>query len=169
MMPLETERLRLTPLSYDDAEFIVELVNEPSFKRYIGDKNVHSIDDARRYLDDGPIAVSIRYGYGMYRVSTKDDGSAAGICGLLRREGFDDPDLGFAFLSRFRMRGYAGESARAVLQQGFGEFGLDRIIAMANPENEASLHLLEKLGFHYHGKARMPGDDFDINLYALEK
>jgi RimJ/RimL family protein N-acetyltransferase len=168
MTVLETDRLLLTRLSYDHCEFIVELVNEPSFKRFIGDKDVNSLQDARRYLAEGPIGLYERFGYGMFLVTVKDSDTPAGICGLLKREGFDDPDLGFAFLKRFRNLGFATESAQAVLKHGFEDLGLRRIIAMADPENEPSVSLLHKLGFEYERKARMPEDDHDINLYALE-
>ncbi len=167
MTVLETDRLLLTRLSYDHCEFVFELVNEPSFKRFIGDKEVHSLEDARRYLADGPIGLYERFGYGMFLVTVKDSASHAGICGLLQREGFDDPDLGFAFLKRFMRQGYAIESARAVLQHATEDLGLTRVIAMADPENEPSVHLLRKLGFSYERKVRMPEDDHDINLYGL--
>lgn len=167
MTVLETDRLLLTRLSYDDCEFVMELVNEPSFKRFIGDKDVHSLADARRYLAEGPIGLYERFGYGMFLVTIRDSAIPAGICGLLMRDGFDDPDLGFAFLKRFRQQGYATESARAVLEHGTGDLGLRRIIAMADPENKPSVHLLQKLGFTYERKVRMPEDDHDIDLYAL--
>lgn len=167
MTVLETDRLLLTRLSYDHCDFVYELVNEPSFKRFIGDKDVNSFEDARRYLSEGPIGLSERFGYGMFLVTVKESGTAAGICGLLKRQGFDDPDLGFAFLERFTGQGYAIESARAVLDHGVGDLGLRRIIAMADPENEPSVSLLHKLGFAYERKVRMPEDDFDINLYGL--
>ncbi len=167
MTVLETERLLLTRLAYDHSEFVMELVNEPSFKRFIGDKDVSTLEDARRYLAEGPIGLSERFGYGMFLVTVKDAETPAGICGLLQRDGFDDPDLGFAFLSRFRRKGYAIESARAVLRHGIEDLQLARIIAMADPDNEASVRLLDKLGFSYERKVRMPEDDHDINLYAF--
>ena len=105
----------------------------------------------------------------MFLITVKDDPEPVGICGLMKREDFDEPDLGFAFLKRFRQRGFASESARAVLNHGFDDLGLDRIIAIADPANQPSLRVLEKLGFHYERKVRMPDDDFDINLYAIEK
>jgi RimJ/RimL family protein N-acetyltransferase len=119
MIVLETERLQLSRLSYDDCEFIVELVNEPSFKRYIGDKNVKSQDDARRYLREGPIGNYEQFGYGLFLVNLRDTETPAGICGLVKREEFEDPDIGFAFLKRYRENGYASESAKAVLEYGF--------------------------------------------------
>ena len=166
---LQTERLVLSRLSYDDCEFIVELVNEPSFKRYIGDKNVSTPGDARRYLRDGPIGSYERFGYGLFSVCPKDSGSPAGICGLVKRQEFDDPDIGFAFLERYRGTGYALESAKAVLNYGFAELGLQRIIAMADADNEASVRLLARLELEFERVVRLPGEDHDINLYAIEK
>jgi ribosomal-protein-alanine N-acetyltransferase len=166
---IETDRLTLTRLSYDDCAFIVELVNEPSFKRFIGDKKVKSEDDARTYLEDGPIGSYERFGFGLFLVSPKDTGVPAGINGLVRRPEFDDPDIGFAFLERFRGRGYALESSVAVLEYGFDTLGLERVTAMADPRNERSIRLIEKLGMRYERKVRMPGDDHDIALFAIER
>lgn len=166
MTTLKTERLLLTPLSYEHCEFIFELVNEPSFKQFIGDKNVNSPDDARRFLKDEPIANYERHGYGLFLVALKESGAYTGICGLMKREQFDDPDLGFAFLERYRDNGYASESATVVLAYGFRELELARIIAIADPQNEPSVRVLQKLGFTFTREVRMPGDEHDINLYS---
>lgn len=168
MTILVTERLTLSRLSYDDRAFIVELVNEPSFIHYIGDKNVSTEDDARRYLREGPIGSYEKFGYGLFLVSLKDAACPAGICGLVKRPEFDDPDIGFAFLKRYCGQGYALESAKAVLQYGFSELGLTRIIAMADADNGRSVGLLAKLDLKFERMVRMPGDDHDINLYAIE-
>jgi RimJ/RimL family protein N-acetyltransferase len=168
MKYLETERLLLSRLSYDDCEFILELVNEPSFKQYIGDKNVKSREDARRYLREGPIGSYARFGYGLFLVNLQDTDMATGICGLVKREEFDDPDIGFAFLKRYWQNGYATESAKAVLTHGFEVLKLRRIIAIADPNNVPSMRLLEKLGFLYERELRMPEDDHDINLFSIE-
>jgi RimJ/RimL family protein N-acetyltransferase len=164
---LETERLLLSRLSYDDCAFIFELVNEPSFKRYIGDKKVNTLDDARRYLRDGPIGSYEQFGYGLFLVVANDSGSPIGICGLVKRQAFDDPDIGFAFLKRYREKGYALESARAVLEYGFTDLGLGRIIALADPDNDRSVKLLMKLGLGFERKVRMPEDDHSIDLYVV--
>jgi len=168
MTVLQTERLVLSRLSYDDCEFVVELVNEPSFIRFIGDKKVSTTGDARRYLRDGPIGSYERFGYGLFLVCPKDSGLPAGICGLVKRQEFDDPDLGFAFLKRYHGTGYALESAKAVLDYGFSELGLQRIIAMADPDNDASVRLLARLELEFERMVRLPGDEHDINLYAIE-
>ena len=168
MTVLETERLLLSRLSYDDCEFILELANEHFFKRFIGDKNVNSLDDARRYLREGPITLYDKFGYGPFLVNLRGAARPAGICGLVKREAFDVPDIGFAFLERNRNYGYARESAKAVLAHGFEVLNLKRIIALADADNETSVRLLERLGFVYERKVRMPEDDHDIDLFSIE-
>ena len=168
MTVLETERLLLSRLSYDDCEFIYELVNEPTFKKYIGDKNVSSLEDAHEYLKNGPIGSYEQHGFGMFLVTAKADNTPLGICGLVKRAQFEEPDLGFAFLKRFWSHGYALESSRAVMEFGMSQLGLQRIIAMADPQNCASVRLLEKLGLLFERTVRMDGDSHDIHLFATE-
>ncbi len=166
MIILETERLVLSRLSYNDCEFIIELLNEPAFQRYIGDKEVRSLCDAREYLRNGPVGSYERYGFGMFLVRNKSANTAMGMCGFMKREEFDAPDVGFAFLQRFWANGYAAESAAAVLEYGRNVLKLPRIIAMVDPENEASIRLVEKLGLTFAGMVRMPGETHDINMYT---
>lgn len=165
---LETERLKLSKLSYDDCEFILDLVNEPSFKRYIGDRGVRTLDDAREYLRKGPIGSYESNGFGLYLVSLRDDETPLGICGLVKREEFDYPDLGFAFLEQHWANGYAYESSVAAIEHAGKELGFTHIIAMADGDNESSLRLLEKLGFHFDQMVRMPGESEDICGYVLD-
>ena len=117
MKVLETDRLILRWLSTDDAEFILELLNEPSFLQYIGDKGVRTLEDARNYILNGPVDMYARLGFGLYLTELKERGVPLGICGLLKRDGLEDVDIGFAFLPRFWAKGYAYESA-AVLAYG---------------------------------------------------
>ena len=95
---IETPRLALHRLTTDDADFILELLNEPSFLRYIGDKGVRTREDACQYILAGPMASYDRFGFGLYRVERKDSGEPIGMCGLLKRESLEDVDVGFAFL-----------------------------------------------------------------------
>lgn len=166
MTVLQTERLVLSRLSYADCEFIVELVNEPSFKRYIGDKKVRSHEDAQEYLRNGPVGSYARHGFGMFLVRDKSNNTPMGMCGLVKREEFDAPDVGFAFLQRFWANGYALESAIAVLEYGKNILQLPRIIAMVDPDNETSIRLVEKLGMSFASMVRMPGESQDINMYT---
>jgi len=165
---LQTKRLTLSRLTYDDTDFIFELVNEPTFKRYIGDKGVRTLDDAREYLREGPIGSYARHGFGLFLVRRTDSGENTGICGLVKRAEFDDPDLGFAFLERHWSNGFALESSLAVLDYGKETLGLQRVIAMADQDNRSSLHLLEKLGFKYERMVGMAGDSEEVCQYAFE-
>ena len=114
MTVLETERLVLRRLCSDDAEFILELLNQPSFLRYIGDKGVRNAEDAVQYIQTGPQASYERFGFGLYLVELKETGVSIGMCGLLKRDSLPDVDVGFAFLSDYWLQGYAFESAAAV-------------------------------------------------------
>ena len=109
MIVIETERLALHEFTDDDAAFVLRLVNEPSFLRYIGDRGVRTLDDARRYIADGPVAGYARYGYGLLRVARKSDGTTVGMCGVLNRDTLPDPDIGFSLLPEFWSQGYALE------------------------------------------------------------
>jgi RimJ/RimL family protein N-acetyltransferase len=166
---LETPRLRIVPLSLDDAAFIVELVNDPAWIRFIGDKNVHSIADAESYLRNGPLAMYARYGVGLFRVTRRADGEPIGMCGLIRREGLDDVDIGFAFLPAVRGQGYAAEAASVVLEHGFSALGLKRIVAITDVENHASARVLEKIGMSYVQTMRLPNDSTDLKLYEARR
>src|ERR1700682_2042970 len=130
---IRTERLVLRELALNDAEFILELLNEASFLRFIGDKGVRTLSDARAYILKGPMDSYGRHGFGLYATCLLD-GTPAGICGLVTRDCVAGVDLGFAFLSRHRSKGYAVESASAVLAHARGVLGLQRIVAITSPE-----------------------------------
>jgi len=163
---IETPRLTLHRLSEDDAGFILELLNEPSFLRYIGDKGVRTRENAGRYILAGPMASYERFGFGLYRVERKDGGEPIGICGLLKRESLEDVDLGFAFLQRCWSNGFAVESAAAVLAHGRQTWGLKRILAVTSPDNEASIRLLARLGFRFERMARLSEDAPEVRVFA---
>ncbi|HEX7242705.1 MAG TPA: GNAT family N-acetyltransferase [Longimicrobiaceae bacterium] len=169
MYVIETGRLRLRRLAEEDAPFILELVNDPDWLRFIGDRGVRDLDDARRYVVDGPVASYGRHGYGLYLVETREDAAPAGICGLVRREWLEEADLGFAFLPRFRGRGLAREAARATLEYAAGTLGLERISAIVSPGNEASLRLLRELGFGSGRRVRPPGGDDEVCLFTYRR
>lgn len=166
MTIVETERLVIRKLSTDDAEFIVELLNQPSFLRYIGDKAVRSSDDAVRYIQTGPLASYERFGFGLYLVELKETGESIGMCGLLKRDTLPDVDIGFAFLSSYWSRGYALESATAVMKYGREELGLRRIVAITSPDNDASIRLLEKIGLRFEGMIKLSEDQSEVRVFG---
>jgi RimJ/RimL family protein N-acetyltransferase len=166
MTVLETERLALRRLEPGDAEFILELLNDPSFLRFIGDKGVRNLDDARRYIANGPVASYERFGFGLYLTALKEGGVPIGICGLLKRDSLDDVDVGFAFLPRFWSKGYAFEAASAVMAYGRQSLGLKRIVAVVSPGNDASIRLLLKLGLKLERMVRLEGEGHDLQLFS---
>ena len=168
MLVLETERLALHRLSTGDAAFILELLNEPSFLRYIGDKGVRTRADACKYILTGPVASYERLGFGLYLVRLKESDQPIGICGLLKRESLEDVDLGFALLPRFWSRGYAFESADAVIAYARGTLALKRILAITSPDNAASIGLLGKLGFCFERMARLSDAEPEVKVFALD-
>lgn len=140
------ERLILRELTLDDAPFVLRLLNEPSFVRNIGDRGVRTHEQAREYLRSGPLASYAEHGHGLELVALPE-GPAIGLCGLVRREGLELPDLGYALLPEFTGHGYAREAAAAMLARAHGELGLARILAVVAPSNHRSIHLLDALGF----------------------
>lgn len=168
MTRLETERLILRHLALDDAGFIRELVNDPGWLRFIGDRGVRSLEDARAYIRKGPMAMYEAFGFGLYAVEQLGEGGPIGLCGLVKRESLPEVDLGFAFLPRYRGQGFAREAARAVLAEARERFALARLLAIAAPDNVASIRLIEALGFRFERVMRLSPEDSGTRVYAIE-
>jgi len=166
---VETPRLVLRRLEESDAEFVLTLVNDPAWLEFIGDKGVRTLDDARAYLRNGPMAMYAQHGHGLYRVETKASGEAIGMCGLIKRDTLPDVDLGYAFLPQARGGGYAYEAASATMTYARETLNLQRIVAIVSPGNERSIALLEKLGFRFEKSLRLPPkEEQETLLYAVE-
>ncbi len=165
MTVIETSRLQLRELDFGDAEFILELVNEPDFIRYIGDKGVRTLQDARDYISSGPIDSYSQNGFGLYATCFRD-GTPIGICGLVKREGLSEPDVGFAFLARHCSRGYAVESAGAVLDHGARVLKIPRIVAITSVENYSSIAVLEKIGLSFERMIRLGENGPELKLFG---
>jgi len=163
---LETERLIARRVTSEDAEFILRLLNEHSFLRYIGDKGVRTNADAIQYIQTGPIASYERFGFGLYLVELKESGLSIGICGLIKRETLPDVDIGFAFLPEFWSQGYASEAAGAVMTYGKDVLEINRIVAITSPDNWGSIRVLEKLGLRFDRMIRLSEDDAELKLFA---
>jgi ribosomal-protein-alanine N-acetyltransferase len=163
---LETPRLVLRRFVFDDAPFVLGLLNEPSFIENIGDKGVRTLEDAERYLRDGPMAMYERYGFGLWHTARKSDGAAVGMCGLLRRDTLPDADVGYAYLPAFWGQGYAFEAAEATLRHGARKFGLQRVLGVVSPGNAGSIRVLEKLGLRFERMFPMHAGEPDVKLYG---
>ncbi len=163
---LETDRLVLRRLDAADAPFILELLNDPDWLRFIGDKGVRNLEDARTYIRTGPADMYARLGHGLYLVELKDGGTPIGLCGLIKRETLDDVDIGFAFLPQYRARGYAREAAAATLVHARDSLGLKRIVAITAPDNQASARLLERIGLRFERLIRFSSEAHPLRLFA---
>ncbi|WP_341503928.1 GNAT family N-acetyltransferase [Gallaecimonas sp. GXIMD4217] len=166
MLPLETPRLRLRHLILADAPYILELVNEPGWLANIGDKQVHDLDGARGYMEKGPLALYREHGFGLYLVELKDSATPVGLCGLIKRDGLADVDIGYALSSAYWGRGYALEAAQATLDHA-RELGLERLVAITSRHNDASARLLSRLGMTDEGLIRLPQDEEQLRYFAI--
>lgn len=168
MFILETERLILREFILADAPLVLELVNDPAWLQFIGDRGVRTLTDARTYLHDGPMSSYKQFGFGLYLVQLKAGDAPLGMCGLIKRPSLSDVDIGFAFLPQFRGHGYAFEAATAVLNFAETELELERIVAITAVANARSIKLLEKLGLHYEKTVRLAPDEPEIKLFAFD-
>lgn len=165
----QTERLLLRPTSVDDDAFILALMNTPKWYQFIGDRKIHSISAARAYIEEKMLPQLEKLGYANYTVVRKEDEQKMGTCGLYSREGSEDIDIGFAFLTRFEGFGYAYEAANRIKQAAFEEFGLKALKAFTTEANKSSQRLLEKLGMKSIGLTRFPNDNADLIIYHVDK
>ena len=165
---LETERLELLRLTLDDAKLMLAVWNDPAFIRFVGDRGIRTIPEARIALTDGALKLYAEHGFGPYRMARKSDGASIGICGLFRRDGLPDTDIGFSTLPQHCGEGFGFEAACAVIEHARVDARLARLTALVSPENTASVRLIEKLGLIFEKMIRMPGEDSDVCLYAME-
>jgi RimJ/RimL family protein N-acetyltransferase len=164
MLVCETPRLRLRRLSADDADFILRLVNEPSWLQNIGDRGVRTLDDARAYIAV-PMASYEKHGFGLFCVELRETGEAIGLCGLLKRDWLADVDVGFAFFPQHWSKGYAFEAAAAVIEWARGACGVTRVVGITKVDNYGSIRVLEKLGMRYDGMVTSP-EGVESRLYT---
>jgi len=162
---LETERLVLRQFELTDAKFIVELVNTPGWLEFIGDRNIRTEKAAVHYLQYGPMKSYMDNGFGLCMVETKD-GIPIGMCGILKRDSLEHPDIGFAFLSEFMGNGYAFEIANAVINYAKDSLKLQTIFAITVPTNKRSIQLLEKIGLKFNKTIYMPADNEELMLFS---
>ena len=168
MTVLETERLTLRDASLGDAEFIVRLLNEPSFLRFIGDRGVRTVDDAERYIAERLIESYVMNGYGLWIVERRESPAPIGLCGLVKRDALPDADIGFAFVPEYWSNGYAFESASGVKEYAFSRLRLPRLLAVVNADNAASIRLLEKLGLRFERTIELSSKEPPVRLFALD-
>ena len=149
MIILETKRLQILEFEKSDADFILELVNEPAWLKFIGDKKVHDLEDARNFIENNLRTSYEKNGFGLFLAQLKDTKEPVGMSGLVNRSGLNDIDIGFSFLARHRRKGYAYECSKAMLAYAKNVLKIDRVVAITHIDNTASGNLLEKLGLTF--------------------
>lgn len=168
MNVIETERLNLREVDEGDAAFILELLNDPDFVRNVADRGVRTLEDARRFISDRLVESYRRNGFGFWVVEPKGSQVPAGICGLVRRDTLPGVDVGYAFLPPFRSKGYAYESAAAVLAYARDVVGLKRLLAIVNLDNAGSIRVLEKLGMRFERMVSLSPDEPEVRLFSAD-
>ena len=168
MIVLRTPRPVLRHVDDADAAFLLELMNEPGWLQFIGDRGVRTLDDARAYLRRAIVEPRERLGFGLHAVVPLSGGEPMGLCGLVKRDALPHPDLGFAFLERWSGRGFARDAAQAVMDDALARLRLPRVLAVTVPENARSLRLLEAIGFQREGLVRLAPDQPELLLLARD-
>lgn len=161
----QTERLLVRVVELEDAPFILELMNTPEWIRFIGDRNVKTVDEAKDYIKEKAFSQLDKLGYTNNVVIRKNDSMKLGTCGIYHREGNDIPDIGFAFLPDYHGMGYAFESVNKLMYQAFEYYGLSELSAYTLENNLASRKLLERLGFDFKGLGTLPMNDDELLHY----
>jgi len=164
---IRTARLALRRFGRGDGEFMLRLLNDPAWLEHIGDRGARTVQDAVRYIEEKLLALYRDHGFGLWLVERRHDGAAVGMCGLVKRAGLDDVDLGFALLAEHRGRGYAFESATAVMNWAHEASGLTRLVALTSRGNDRSERLLARLGFRFERDTRMPDGD-TLRLFCVD-
>lgn len=163
----ETPRLIIRPTYPEDDAFIFELLNTPKWLKYIGNRNVRSVEDGRQYILIKMIPQLERLGFSNYTVIKKEDRTRIGTCGLYDREGLEGVDIGFAFLPEHEKQGYAFEAVNRIKKAALEDFGLNQINAITLKTNLDSQKLLEKLGMEFDSIITLPNEEDELMLYKL--
>ena len=166
MKILETKRLNLREIVENDGEFMLDLLNQPSFIKYIGDRNVRTVEAAREFIESRYRQSYRANGFGLWAVELKETGAAIGICGFVKRDNLPDADIGFAFLPQFEKRGYAYESAAAAMKYGADVLKFPRVLAITSQNNTSSQKLLEKIGLKFERLISLPNDAEKLKLFS---
>lgn len=166
MIIFQTERLRISRFTAQDASFIIQLTNTEGWIRNIGDRNTRTEEGALNYLRKGPFNSYEKTGFGLWKVALQDD-EPIGICGIFKRDAFDHPDIGYALLPAYEGKGYTTEAAMATKQYAMEHYGVTNLIGITDPDNQASIHVLLKIGMQYRKNIVMPGETHELKLFSL--
>ncbi len=165
-MLLKTSRLQLREFNLKDTDFLISLLNSEGWLQFIGERYVKTTPQALIYLKERLIKSYKDFRFGFYLVELNDSKIPIGMCGLVKRDFLEYPDLGFAFLPQYNGFGYGLEASKAAIQFAKEELNQKKLLAITDPKNQKSIHLLEKLNFKFDQIIKSEKED--LNLYSLE-
>lgn len=165
--PIDTARLRLREFTEEDAPFVLRLLNEPSFHEFIGDRGVRTLEDAKRYLREGPMASYQLNGHGLMHLALRVTDQPIGMCGLVRRDTLPAPDIGFALLPEYWNQGYVTEAAAVTIEHGRQHLGLREVLGITTPRNTRSIRVLEKLGLQFREQRALTPESAELRIFGL--
>ncbi|WP_050937257.1 GNAT family N-acetyltransferase [Vibrio harveyi] len=168
MKTLTTKRLTLRLVSVEDAPFILELYNQPDFYRFVGDKQIRTLEEAKRYIQDNMLRMQELKGVSLLVVETNHDKQPVGICGLVKRDTLTAFDIGYGYLPSAYGKGYAKEAASVVVDFACEEMNIENLVAITNNDNIRSISLLEKLGFQFERVEQTYDNGRTLQLYTKE-
>jgi ribosomal-protein-alanine N-acetyltransferase len=145
---IETERFILRGFVPEDIDRLTEILGDPIVMRYMPGDKPWPREWAERELRN-LIGHWDQHGYGRWAVVKSEDDKVIGWCGLGFLPELNETEVAYLLDKDYWNRGYATEAARISLRYGFEEAGLDRIIALAFPDNAASIRVMEKIGMTY--------------------
>ncbi len=166
MKHLVTPRLLMRPFAQSDLNDLYSLYSDPQVMKYISGGVPRTFEETRKSLEK-MMSRFEESEYGMFALFERKEKRFIGRCGLQPLEESGLIELGYMLLPGAWGKGYATEASMQVLRTAFGEWGLDRIVAIALEENKASTRVMEKIGMVYSGRNRFYNKD--VALYALEK
>ncbi|WP_299333462.1 GNAT family N-acetyltransferase [uncultured Psychroserpens sp.] len=169
MIIAETNRLILSKITVDDAPMILELMNSPDWLKYIGDRNIKTVEDAANYIQNNQLKCYELYDYGYYKIQVKSENlKAIGTTGLLKREQLEHVDIGFSILPDYHGKGYGYEAASEIIKLAKTTFNIKTLCAITLPINKPSINLLEKLGLSYQKRVKPFEEDEELLLFAKD-
>ncbi len=168
-MQLETKRLNLRPVGLEDAAYVLAQLNDPGWIKNIGDRNVHTIEEAENYINTKILPSADHKRSALFVAIRKDDPDKTiiGQCGIFSREGLLNPDLGFAFLENYCGKGYGYEAASTVLKYAQETMGITKVVAITSDENLISQSLLIKLGMKYTKDIMLPNIEGNSRYFEM--
>ncbi len=166
MIIAETKRLLLSKITVHDAPFILDLMNSPGWLKYIGDRNVKSVAQARNYIKNNQLKCYDDFGFGYYKMLLKSENlKSIGTTGLLKRDTLNDVDIGFSLLPNYHGNGYGFEASNTIMKLAKTKFNITEICAITLPHNKPSIDLLEKLGMKKEGTVSPFENDKKLLLF----